>query len=91
MQAKPKLTRKKIGDRNYNIVTEDGTLVGNVVMTGEYSRDPYPWEFSMTDSLYEQLKTTDIPKHWKTMGSVESLRDGVDTIASLISQFNLKP
>lgn len=88
---KPKLIRKKIGDRNYNIVTKDGTLVGNVVMTGEYSRDDYPWDFTMTDGLYAQLKETDIPKHAQVMGSVESMRNAVDIMASLIAQYDLKP
>lgn len=91
MTEKPKLTRKKIGDRNYNIFTKDGVLVGNVVMTGEYSRDDYPWDWNMTDDLHRQLKESDAPSHLRTGGSIDTLANAVDTMASRIAQWGLKP
>ena len=91
MLNKPKLIRKKIGDRNYNIVTTDGKLVGNVVMTGEYSRDDYPWDWGFTDDLHKQLRDSEAPSHIRSGGSIDTLWNAVDGMASLIAQYNLKP
>jgi phage terminase large subunit-like protein len=89
--VKPKLVRKKIGDRSYNLVTTNGKLVGHVAMTGEYGRDDYPWDWGLTDDLHKQLRATDAPSHRLSGGSSESIRDVVDQISTLIAQYGLKP
>lgn len=86
-----KLIRRKIGDRNYDIFTADGKKVGNAVMTGEYSRDDYPWDWGLTEDLHKQLRASDAPKHRGSGGSADSLRDVVDTMTGLIDQYGLKP
>jgi hypothetical protein len=88
--AKPKLVRKKVADKDYDIYTEDGKLVGNVKMTGEYSRDDYPWSWYVTDELVEQLKEAGAPDR-KSGGSSESLRGVVDVMATSIAKYGLKP
>jgi hypothetical protein len=84
----PKLTRKKIGDQNYNIVDQDGNVVGNAVKTGTHL-DNYPWDWSLADELYAQFKER-APRHRRSQGVEESLKVCVDTIAGLIAQFELK-
>jgi hypothetical protein len=91
MLEKPKLVRKKIGDRNYNIVTTDGKLVGNVVMTGEYGRDDYPWDWSLADGLYDQMKAAGAEKGVRTVGCVDAMRDAVDIMATYIAHYGLVP
>jgi phage terminase large subunit-like protein len=88
--VKPKLTRKRVGDRKYEIVTKDGALVATVAMTGEYSRDSYPWEWHVTDELTRQLKEAGAPDR-KSGGSSDSLGDVVDMLATSVAKYNLKP
>lgn len=72
-----KLKRKKIGDRNYNLVdTATGQVIANVVMTGEYSRDDYPWDWHLTDGkIFGRLNAS-------TGSSAESLGSVVDSVES---------
>ena len=44
-----KLKRKKIGDRQYNLVDEAGRVIATAAQTGEHGRDNYPWEWHLLD------------------------------------------
>jgi hypothetical protein len=88
---KPRLIRKKTGDRAYSIVTTTGALVGFATMTGEYGRDNYPWDWHLTTALAEQLRNAGAPPHHKSGGSSDSLRDIIDMMASKIARYDLKP
>lgn len=62
------LKRRKIGDRKYAIIDRTtGQQVGEAAMTGEYSRDDYPWE---GDSIHG------------VTGSQDSLRAVIEKIAT---------
>lgn len=41
--------------------------------------------------LHKQVRASNAPAHMKTQGSLDSLRDAVDYIASAIAQYGLKP
>lgn len=79
-----KLKRKKIGDRNYNLIdTKTGAVVANCVQTGEHGRDNYPWEWTLLDdAIFGRL---DI----RTGHSVESLKDAVDIIETGVNNYGL--
>lgn len=72
-----KLKRKKIGDRNYNLVdTATGEVVANAVQTGEHGRDNYPWSWDMSDGrIFGRLDVS-------TGGSADSLKYVVDFVES---------
>lgn len=82
-----KLKRKKIGDRNYNLVdVATGEVVGNAVQTGEHGRDNYPWDWSLNDGrIFGRLDAS-------TGSSTDSMRAAVDYIESEASRSGfLKP
>lgn len=80
-----KLKRKKIGDRNYNLVdSKTGEVIANAVQTGEHGRDDYPWEWNMLDGrIFGKLDYT-------TGRSVESLKDAVDYVESGANSFGMR-
>lgn len=73
-----KLKRKKIGDRNYNLIdTATGEVIANAVQTGEHGRDNYPWDWSMEgERIFGRLDVS-------TGGSADSLKYVVDYVESL--------
>jgi hypothetical protein len=79
-----KLKRKKIGDRNYNLVeVGTGEVIANAVQTGEHGRDNYPWEWSLnTDWIFGRLDV-------RTGHSVESLKDAVDIVETGANNYGL--
>lgn len=82
-----KLKRKKVGDRNYDLVdTETGEVVANCVQTGEHGRDNYPWDWSLSDGrIFGRLGAT-------TGTSSESLKAAVEYIQDLGTAYGfLKP
>jgi hypothetical protein len=72
-----KLKRKKIGDRNYQLVdAKTGTVVALAAKTGEHGRDNYPWEWHLFENaIFGRLNAS-------TGRSEDSLRDCVDYIES---------
>lgn len=82
-----KLKRKKIGDRNYNLVdVATGEVIANAVQTGEHGRDNYPWSWDMADGrIFGRLDAS-------TGGSADSLTYCVDYVESTGNSFGiLKP
>jgi hypothetical protein len=79
-----KLKRKKIGDRNYNLVDAGtGEAIANAVQTGEHGRDNYPWGWDMLDGrIFGRLDA-------RTGSSAESLKECVDYIESTANSFGL--
>ncbi len=79
-----KLKRKKIGDRNYQLVdTKTGKVLATAAQTGEHGRDNYPWEWSLTDEMiFGRLD-------FRTGHSVESLKDAVDIVESHANGYGL--
>lgn len=70
-----KLKRKKIGDRNYNLIdVETGEAVANCVQTGEHGRDNYPWDWHLLDErIFGRLDAT-------TGTSDDAMKNVVDII-----------
>lgn len=85
----PKLTRKKIGDQQYDLVMPDGRVVGNAVKTGTHL-DDYPWEWILADDLYAVLKEKGFG-NIRSQGSEDTLTACVDQLASKIVQYDLIP
>lgn len=79
-----KLKRKKIGDRNYDLIdTASGSVIANAVQTGEHGRDNYPWSWDMSDDrIFGRLGIS-------TGGSADSLKYVVDYVESLADAYGL--
>lgn len=82
-----KLKRKKIGDRNYNLVdVATGEVVANAAQTGEHGRDNYPWDWYLLDGrIFGRLDA-------RTQGNDDALKNSIEYIKSEASASGfLKP
>jgi hypothetical protein len=79
-----KIVRKKIGDRNYNLVDKKtGEVIANAVQTGEHGRDNYPWDWSLNDDMiFGKLDM-------RTGHSAEFLKDIVEIVESGADTYGL--
>jgi hypothetical protein len=79
-----KLKRKKIGDRNYNLVdAETGEVIANAVQTGERGRDNYPWGWSMAVGLiFGKLDA-------RSGSSASTLAECVDYVESVANGYGI--
>lgn len=65
----PKFSRKKIGDSHYEVLA-DGIPVGEVVLTGRYGADHYPWSWGMYTKA----------GHGEGGGSADTMKAALDNI-----------
>ena len=79
-----KIKRKKIGDRNYNLVdAKTGEVIANAVQTGEHGRDNYPWGWDLAEGLiFGNLGA-------RTQSSASTLAECVDYVESVADGYGV--
>lgn len=87
-----KITRKKTGDRAYNLVDPQGRVIASAAQTGEHGRDNYPWDWYLATGVDWTDPMADRGPHQmpaRTGGTAESLKVIVQTIESGADQYGL--
>lgn len=79
-----KIKRRKIGDRNYNLVDAGtGEIIANAVQTGEHGRDNYPWDWSIHgDRIFGKLNA-------RTGSSASTLTECVDYVETVMNSHGI--
>ena len=70
---KSNLTRRRVGSSEYDLISSEGRVVAHVARTGEYGRDPYPWDWWLAENRES--------RNGRVNGVTDSLRDAVEQAA----------